>query len=372
MLYSQHVLGIGHFFRSMEIARALNRHEVLFVEGGDPLPGYAPPPHVERFLLPPLMMDAQFKAMEVREGEIDETKSARKKQLMDRFLAFGPDLLITELFPFGRKQFRFELMPVLQAIRQRGLPTKVVCSLRDILVEKDDQTAYETGVLEVLNSYYHQLLIHSDPKVIGLEETFQRVGEIRIPIHYTGFVARKPPEPISTKTRRTILASSGGGRVGVDLLAAAILAVQRLEDQDVELKVFAGPFMENGDRGYLEDLAGRDARTGLHPFSPDFLAEMAGADLSISMAGYNTCMDILSTGIKALVYPFPQNREQSLRAGKLEALGILNILKDLGADTLRLAIRKALDRPVCRAATAPDISGASTTALWVENEFASR
>jgi hypothetical protein len=47
-------------------------------------------------------------------------------------------------------------------------------------------------------------------------------------------------------------------------------------------------------------------------------------------------------------------------------------LKDLGVDTLRPAIRKALDRPVCRAATAPDISGASTTALWVENEFASR
>jgi predicted glycosyltransferase len=236
-------------------------------------------------------------------------------------------------------------------------------------VEKPDQTAYETGVLEVLNSYYHQLLIHSDPKVIPLEETFQRVGEIRIPIHYTGFVARKPPEPVSTKTRRTILASSGGGKVGVDLLAAAILAVQRLEDRDVELKVFSGPFMENGDRDHLENLASRDARTGLHPFSPDFLAEMAGADLSISMAGYNTCMDILSTGIKALVYPFPQNREQSLRAGKLEAMEILGILKDLEVDTLWSAIREALGQPSCGAAMAPDISGASTTALWVENEF---
>ena len=42
-----------------------------------------------------------------------------------------------ELYPFGRKAFRFELDPVLEGIRDRSLgPCRVVCSLRDVLVEK--------------------------------------------------------------------------------------------------------------------------------------------------------------------------------------------------------------------------------------------
>ena len=107
MLYSQHILGIGHFFRSMEIARALYEHEVMFVEGGDPLPGFTAPPHITRSMLPPLMMDAEFKSMEVGEGNLEEIKAARSKLLMEAFMDFAPQVLVTELFPFGRRQFRF-------------------------------------------------------------------------------------------------------------------------------------------------------------------------------------------------------------------------------------------------------------------------
>ena len=32
--YCQHVLGVGHFHRSLEIARALSPHEVIMVTGG--------------------------------------------------------------------------------------------------------------------------------------------------------------------------------------------------------------------------------------------------------------------------------------------------------------------------------------------------
>ena len=32
--YCQHVLGIGHLFRSLEISRALSDHEVILVTGG--------------------------------------------------------------------------------------------------------------------------------------------------------------------------------------------------------------------------------------------------------------------------------------------------------------------------------------------------
>jgi predicted glycosyltransferase len=365
MLYSQHVLGIGHFFRSMEIARALRDHKVLFVEGGDPLPGFTPPGHVNRFILPSLMMDAEFKSLETRDGSLDAVKAERTKLLLEKFREFAPQVFMTELFPFGRRQFRFELLPVLQVIRERRMPTKVICSLRDILVEKDGQSAYERWVLEILNRYYDLLLVHSDPRLIALEETFTQVAAIRIPVHYTGFITRPLPRATKNPDRKVIVASSGGGKVGVDLLASAILAVRSMADPALLLRVFVGPFMDEPDQKLLQRLATLDPRVTLHPFSPNFLGELLAADLSISMAGYNTCMDLISTTVRALVFPFPQNREQGLRAGKLESLGLVKVIADLDADLLARAISDLLGASARPIGPDLDLGGTAKTALLI-------
>ena len=371
MFYSQHILGIGHFFRSMEIAAALRGHEVVFVEGGDPLAGFSAPAHVKRIFLPPLMMDAEFKTMEVRNGSLEETRAARTGLFLRAFLDFAPDVLITELFPFGRRQFRFELMPVLRAVREHRMNTRIVCSLRDILVEKARQAEYEAWVLEILNTWYSLLLIHSDPRVVSLEETFTQVDKIAVPIHYTGFVARPLPAVGTKREQRVIVASSGGGKVGADLLAGVIQAVHSMPDRDLRLDVLIGPFMDEGDRDFLAELAKRDSRTRLCPFSRDFPSELAAAELSISMAGYNTCMDILNTGVKALVYPFPQNREQTLRARKLESLGVVKVLDALDGEELRGAIEEALSegpRPDRRTEHI-DMDGAARTSQLIQEHF---
>ncbi len=275
---------------------------------------------------------------------------------------------MTELFPFGRRQFRFELMPLLQMIREKKMPTRVVCSLRDILVEKANQAAYEKWVLDLLNTYYDLLLVHSDPQFIALEETFTQVDKIRVPHYYTGFVTRPLPAVEKGPEQKIVVASSGGGKVGADLLASAILAIPSLPDPNLRLKVFLGPFMEAADRDFLDHLAARDFRTTLHPFSPDFLTELMAAELSISMAGYNTCMDILNTGVKALVYPFPQNREQTLRATKLEKLGLVKILRPLGAENLAKAIDEALKGTwVPSHELILDLAGAVRTAQFIED-----
>jgi len=88
------------------------------------------------------------------------------------------------------------------------------------------------------------------------------------------------------------------------------------------------------------------------------------------MAGYNTCMDILNTGVQAIVYPFPQNREQTLRAKKLESLGLVKILGSLSSENLSETIDEAL-----KAAWLPshgsilDLAGAARTAHFIEGLF---
>ena len=357
MFYSQHVLGIGHFFRSMEIAGALKPHRVLFVEGGDPLPGFKPPEHIARVILPSLMMDPDFKMMESRRGELDEVKALRAQTLMRVFEDFAPDVILTELFPFGRKQFRFELMPLLQTVRILRPRPRVVCSLRDILVEKNDQVSYEQGVLDILNRYYDLLLIHSDPRLTRLDETFDRVRDIALPVHYTGFVARPAPPRPHGSHEKLIVAATGGGKVGTDLLAATIEAVCTQPQPNLRLRVFCGPFMEEPDRKRLRLLASRDSRTSLEGFSSDFPGELSRADLAVTMAGYNTCMDILSAGVRALVFPFAQNREQTLRAQRLENLGAVRILKSLDPADLSMRIDEALHGPPpCRGGNRPSTS----------------
>ena len=116
-------------------------------------------------------------------------------------------------------------------------------------------------------------------------------------------------------------------------------------------------------------MAAKDSRVRLRPFSLDFLQELADADLSISMAGYNTCMDILSTGVRALVHPFPQNREQAMRAGKLAGLGRLRILPSLDASTLSRCIAEELDGGPITAPTGIDLQGKANTARWIEAFF---
>lgn len=372
LYYCQHVLGIGHFFRSMEIARALSRHSVLFVEGGDPLPGFRAPGHVERAFLPPLRMDPQFRRMETSGSELEAVQEKRKRKLLELYNDFRPTLILIELFPFGRKKFRFELLPLLQAARSDSRSARVACSLRDILVEKENPEAYEQRVLDILNRYFDLLLVHSDPAVISLDETFSRTGAIAVPLVYTGFVVRRLPSPPPVRVPKRIVCSSGGGRVGAELLRATVRAVERIDDPAVRLRVFLGPFMDPVDRRSLEEAASRDARTTLHSFSMDFLEELCRAEISVSMAGYNTCMDVLASGVKALVHPFPQNREQGLRARRLADHGLLEVLPATEPSILEERLRNLLDPNAARSAppSGIDLDGAQKSARAVEKLLA--
>lgn len=364
--YCQHVLGIGHFLRSMLIAEAFSDHDLYFVEGGHPVPGFEAPSHVRRVALPPLMMDPQFTALETDQGDVRAVQEARQKILLDLHDAIQPDVLLLELFPFGRKRFQFELIPLLEKNAASAHRARVVCSLRDILVEKADSKAFEERVLKIVNRYYDLILVHADPACVRLEETFGRVPDIHPPIHYTGYVTRNRLDPAPRREAGRIVLSTGGGRVGVELIHAVFHALGMIPNPDLRLHVHEGPFMESQDRETLRALASKDPRISWQPFSHVFLKVLAQAELSISMAGYNTCMDIIASGVKALVYPFPQNREQALRAERLESLGVLRVLRSLNPDWLAAQIQEGLSGPP-PAAGRLRINGAQETVRAIEN-----
>lgn len=379
LFYCQHVLGIGHFFRSFEIAKSLAPHQVLFVEGGQPLIDIPFPSHIRRLLLPPLMMNETFEKFNVEGEELLRVQKSRRDELLKAYRDFLPDVIIIELFPFGRKKFSFELIPLLEKTERDSKKVIVVCSLRDILVEKADKDRHELWVLQNLNRFFDLLLIHADERITRLEESFSRVDQILIPIYYTGFVARKPAkakiEKCDGRTHRKIVVSTGGGKVGSELIEAAILALRKIRSTSLEMEIYIGPFMESSTKDHLLSIARDDERIRFRPFALDFLEVLLKADISISMAGYNTMMDLLSTGTYGILYPFKQNREQSLRAERLAKFGNFVVINDATPEVVAQEIETALkvvSSPIGQLKHSLNLRGAEETRKLLEEILVQR
>jgi predicted glycosyltransferase len=380
-VYCQHVLGMGHLFRTLEIVAALAGHTRLLIVGGPDTPAVVPD-GVRVTRLPELSMDAGFSGLSLAGEALAAVKDVRQKTLWQALAGFRPDVFFVELYPFGRKAFEFELLPALSAIREGRLGAcKVACGLRDILVEKKDPVAYEARVLDRLTRFFDAVLVHADPALFPISATFSRVVDIPVPVSYTGYVAGAPtvtrPRQAVRESlgagegRELIVASAGGGKVGSEALLAVLTACRdhpRLSR--AAIRVFSGPFADDAAFAAMEQAAKALPDARVARFTDGFADILAATDLSVSLAGYNTVMGVLAAGARALVAPFDQNREQRMRAERLQALGLLGVLDASDLTSSRLAARMvaALDAPSPPKA-AVDLNGAHNTALLLERLF---
>jgi len=377
IFYCQYVWGMGHLVRSLEFARALSGHDVTLIAGGQEVEMDLPE-HVRLLRLPVLYMDEKFtRLIPGNPGRsVEQIQHERKKTIYALMEDLQPDLFIVELYPFGRSIFGFELEPLLGDIRAGKFGrVKAVCSLRDILVEKKDPPAYEKRVLQKLNRYFDALLIHSDAALQRLDETFSRAGDIKIPLVYTGFITQQSDPAAGRKLRRElkiapggklVVASAGGGRSGFKLLASVLDACELLRDSlPIRLEAFTGPFMENEAHEKLVARCAPGIR--IQRYTRHFLDYLYAADLSVSLAGYNTCMNLLVTQVPALVYPYSRQREQPMRVNKIKNLLPMKILnaENVQPDRLSDHIVQMLDQKRTLKTLPIDLNGAANAANFL-------
>jgi predicted glycosyltransferase len=380
MFYCQPVLGMGHLVRSLALLRGLTGFEIWFINGGRPLGEelrQLVPAEMTIIDLPPLEADPEFRDIRAIDppgnlaADLAEVKAERQRLLLELLARIEPALLLIELYPFGRLKFDFELRPLLEAARGLERSPWIVSSLRDILVAKRDQAGFEKFAVTTANRFFDLILVHSDPQFQLLDETFPRVGELTCRIEYTGYVvppADRPSRPTAAAGGLpTIVASIGGGRVGIELLRTTAAASRIVHAQfPHRLRLFTGPYLPESDRLALREMTAMMPWIEVAGFTPDLGGEMRTAALSISMAGYNTCMDILTTGIPAIVHPFTgnDNREQTLRARKLEAAGLVRLISDeeLTPEKLARMIAAMLDQPPSAPHLKIDLEGVQRTA----------
>ena len=379
ILYCQYVWGMGHLFRSLELARAFSDHQVILIAGGREV-DVDMPEHVTLVRLPGLYMDEQYTTLMAEDANqsVEFIQHQRQVILMSLFKQHRPDILMIELYPFGRTVFGFELQPLLDWIHMgRFGDIKVVCSLRDILVEKRKQEFYEERVINLLHTYFHLLLVHSDDQLLALNETFSRIDDIRIPMVYTGFVAPKA-DPVAGQQLRQqlgihtgeklIVVSAGGGRSGYDLLSCILEAYPLFaKTHPIRIEMFAGPFRDPEEFKRLTAKAVNGIR--VRYYTKRFLDYLSAADLSVSLAGYNTCMNLMAARVPALIYPYSKQQEQPLRVSKISRFIPMKILrnKDIEPAVLSRYIHEMLLESRPSESVPINLAGAANTARYLTN-----
>ena len=332
MFYCQHILGMGHLIRSIEIVKGLiPDFQICFINGGQVIPEFEFPSEIEVINIPAVKTDSEFNELRPVDDSLtmEEAETIRTNMLLDTCDRFQPDILIIELFPFGRRRFSFELIPLMEKAKAMG--TKIVSSVRDIVVTKQNQQRHEEKVCRLINKYFDLLLIHGDPNFVKLDLSFSRINDLTCPVHYTGYVA----QPLSDKRtiildEPTILVSVGGGRFGHDLLECIANVAPILKEQiPHHIQVFTGAFSPDEVLTKLQNLTKDLDNITCDRYTINLLDYMQQADLSIGMGGYNTTMNILSTGIKAMMMAFQGNndKEQETRLQKLDSLGRVKMIQ---------------------------------------------
>ncbi|MBS3650099.1 glycosyl transferase [Pseudaminobacter sp. 19-2017] len=370
LFYVQHLLGIGHLARASRVASALKADgfEVTIVTGGRPVPGF-PSAEVDHVALPSVRSRSEsFSGLVDDDGNpIDDAFRARRTDLLLQTLRKSrPDIVILEAFPFGRRQMRFELLPLLDAIRDLSPRPRLVTSIRDLLQEKVKPGRNEE-TLALLNDHFDLVMVHGDPSFARLEDTFPLASEIRPRVGYTGLVAGQPPTPAGEAF--PVLISAGGGAAGTRLVSATVEAAQLLPE-NVPWGLITGPNLpqEAFDRAAAE----APPHLKVMRFREDFPNLLASAELSVSQAGYNTVGDLLGAGCRSLLIPFSAGgeTEQTARAERLAQLGLASMIAedDLTPERLAGAIERALAQPKPPSARL-DLDGARGSARLLRTLF---
>jgi predicted glycosyltransferase len=368
LFYVQHLTGIGHLKRCSVIVRAMTGAglDVVVVAGGRPVPdidfGGASVVHL------PLVeaRDVEtYRLIDERRRDVGwRLRWRRRRELLRLFHDFAPRAVVTDLFPFGRLQFCYELVPLLEAAARAKCVR--ISSMRDI-VEPKRRAAHNKRMIALAERHFDRLLVHGDPSFIPFEHSLPAAARLRARLEYTGYAVEAPRA--ESGERNEVLISVGGGAGGERLLQTALAARPLSRFHAHPWRLLCGL---NAGSERVEALR-RDAPEGVivEWNRQDFPALLGTAAVSVSQAGYNTTLELLAARVPAVLVPFARDgeTEQGQRCRALAARGLVRVVTE---DALTPA---SLAQAVDEACAPPeelriDLRGAERTAWLVRDAVA--
>lgn len=366
LFWVQSLLGAGHLRRALLLAEAFAARgaAVTLVNGGRP-GGWTTPAGVDLVQLPPVAAGEEGFGRLVDAGGADVTAALwadRRDRLFSLLTQTAPHVVLTEMFPFGRRAFRVELLPWLQAARERCRPPLVVASVRDVLVSKSDPGRH-VWMAETCRAFYDRVLVHGDERLLPFALSFPFAAALETRIVHTGFVRPLTGSNLSGPVP-AVLVTAGGGAVGAGLLRAALAARPLTRLAKAPWLLVGGRNLPGPAFAALQATLPPGCRLERH--RDDIPALMARCRLSVSQAGYNTVVEALSGDASMVLVPYAAGGEdeQTKRARRLAALGIAELVAETGLtpEALAAAIDRAVARPRRRSGPAWSFDGAAFSA----------
>lgn len=354
LLYCHDSWGLGHLRRTLALASALTEAfpsaSALVVTGSPCATHFALPERVDLVKLP-AVTKAEDGAYVPRSlgGSLGSLIHLRRSLLLQSFSAFDPHLLIVDHQVLG---LHGEAFAMLTEAKSRGVRT--LLGVRDV-IDSPEVVAKSFGGADVrwaLTAGYDRICVYGDARVFDPRIEYPNPPELAARAEPVGYVARTaaspPRRPLPSLWPR-VLVTMGGGEDGGERLEIFLEAVRRHRPRWRSL-VVTGPLLPPARLREIQLCARLDRTIEIESFCADLPALLRGASAVVSMAGYNTCAEILASGRPAVLLPrtFPR-REQAIRAGRLQALGLATSLEEPGVDSLFEAIERALVAPRERA-----------------------
>lgn len=364
MMYGHDSFGLGHLRRNLNLAGSLVEHvpgcEVLIATGSPCSSSFPLPPGVASVKLPSVTKDDRGDYVPRQlAGAMERVARIRRGLLLETFRTFEPDVLIVDHSIVG---LFGEVEPLLREARRCGVRT--VLGLRDVIDSPAAVDREWAGDLcrWAFSEAYDRILVYGDPSVFDPRTEYTFPGGAASRLEFTGYVVR----PRGKRSRRpypslrpSVLVTVGGGEDGADRLYRYLEA---LEAHPVawDSTLLLGPLIPERDARQLKRAARAHRRISVHRFHADLPRLLSDADVVVSMAGYNTCAEVLQSETPAVFLPrtFPR-QEQRIRADRLAARGWGLSLTDPDPKDLHAAVCHQLFAPR-EPSELPDLAGAST------------
>lgn len=365
-LHSHDSFGLGHLRRTMTIAESLRARfpasSILVTTGSPCATHFQNGPGIDIVKLPSVTKNGSGAYVSRSLSlEIDSVVELRRKLLDQIHESFRPDLLIVDHQVLGLAD---ELDTVLAAARERG--TRTILGVRDI-IDSADVVAREWGrprARRALAHEYDRVCVYGDPGVFDPRHEYPMPTELRDRLEFVGYVARTDAPvrvPREESQRPRVLVTVGGGEDGSGRVETFLDSLE-IATPHFDSTIILGPLYDQ-ERGRLIKKRLRDVPgVEVQMFHADVPHLLSRSDAVVSMAGYNSVVEILQSGVPAVLCPrsFPR-REQLIRAERMHQRGLAECVSSPSPRALRAAVERAL-LSECDAAQRPPLDGAERLA----------
>jgi predicted glycosyltransferase len=338
-LYSHDTMGLGHKRRNLLIAQTLGcsplEIDVLMISGIQDASNVPTPPGVDCLTLPALHknIDGQYQARRL-DMSLQEIITLRSQVILTTIKTFKPDIFIVDNVPRGAVR---ELDPTLDYLRTQE-KTQCILGLRDVLDEPAAvRRDWKRGDNEkAIQTYYDAVWVYGDPAIYDLGHEYRLDPKTIAKFRYTGYLDQRSRlkfidiesvqafKSLNLPSERIALCLVGGGQDGAHLAETFAHAELPPEMNGI---ILTGPFMPRKVRQRLQNYAAQRSNLRVLEYLAEPTLLLNRAEHVIAMGGYNTTCELLSFQKRSLIIPrIKPRREQLVRAERLQALGLVDVL----------------------------------------------